>query len=93
MALIRGTVNPLNVLDVRTLPHIPVHFAKTYTENIRDMAQINDWIYSNLNSRFCVKKSHILDKNNKIVEICEIGLEDPKELTMLSLGCPLLHKI
>jgi hypothetical protein len=92
MALIRGTVNPLNVLGVRVVPHIPFHFAKTYTENTRYMAEIDQWIYVNLSSRYCVKKSHMLDKNSKIAEVCEIGVEDPKELTMLSLGCPFLYK-
>lgn len=92
MALIRGTVNPLNVLGIRKLSFIPPHFAKTYTENLRNMHSIDDWIYTNLNSRYCIKKSHMLDKNNKITEMCEIGMEDAKELTMLSLGCPYLHK-
>lgn len=92
MAITRGSVNPLNVLGLRTLTHIPFHFAKTYTDNIRSMAQIDEWMYSNLNSRYCVKKTHIVDKNNKISEVCEIGVEDPKELTMLTLGCPFLYK-
>lgn len=92
MALIRGTVNPLNVLGIRKLSFIPQHFAKTYTENLRNIHSIDDWIYTNLNSRYCIKKSHMLDKNNKITEMCEIGMEDAKELTMFSLGCPYLHK-
>jgi hypothetical protein len=91
MALIRGTVNPLNVLGVRKLSYIPFHFARTYTENIKELANIDNWIYVNLNSRYCVKKTHKLDKNNKITEMCEIAVEDPKELSMLSLGCPHLY--
>jgi len=92
MSLVRGTVNPLNVLGIRKLPNIPVHFAKLYTENTKDMHNIDNWIYTNLNSRYCVKKSHMLDKNNKITEVCEIGIEDHRELTLMSLGCPFLHK-
>lgn len=92
MALNRGEVNPLNVLGVRKLPYVPFHFAKTYTENLKDIYEIDDWIYTNLNSRYCIKKTHKLDKNNKISEVCEIAVEDPKELSMLSLGCPYLHK-
>jgi hypothetical protein len=92
MTLIRGTVNPLNVLGVRKLQYMPSHFARTYTENLKEIHNIDDWMYINLNSRYCVKKSHMLDKKNKITEMCEIGVEDPKELTMLSLGCPYLHK-
>jgi hypothetical protein len=93
MSLIRGSVNPLNVLEIRKLSFSPSHFAKTYVENIKDMYDIDKWIYKNLNSRYCIKKSHTLDRNNKIVEMCEIGLEDPRELTLLSLACPHLHKI
>ena len=59
---------------------------------IKDLHNIDDWMYTTLNSRYCIKKSHMLDSNNKITEMCEIGVEDPKELTMLSLGCPYLHK-
>ena len=91
MSLIRGTVNPLNVLGVRKLPYIPFHFGRTHTQNIKDIHSIDDWIYTNLNSRYCIKKTHMLDSNNKITEMCEIGMEDHKELTMLSLGCPYLH--
>ena len=92
MALIRGTVNPLNVLGVRKLHYMPLHFAKTYTENLKDTHLIDDWIYRNLNSRYCIKKNHILDNTNKITEVYEIGMEDHKELTMFSLGCPYLYK-
>jgi hypothetical protein len=27
-----------------------------------------------------------------MIEVIEIGIEDPRELTLLSLGCPYLHK-
>lgn len=91
MSLMRGTVNPLNVLGVRKLLYIPSHFGKTHTQNLKDIQNIDDWIYSNLNSRYCIKKNHVIDDNNRITEVCEIGLEDPRELTMLSLGCPYLH--
>jgi hypothetical protein len=91
MTLIRGTVNPLNVLGVRKLSYVPLHFAKMYSSNLKQIYNIEDWIYNNLNSRYCIKKNHILDSSNKITEVCEISMEDPKELTMLSLGCPYLH--
>jgi len=92
MALIRGTVNPLNVLKLRKLQYVPLHFTKIYVDNIKDIKNIDNWIYSNLNSRYCIKKSHKVDNNSRITEFCEISMEDPKELTMLSLGCPYLHK-
>lgn len=92
MALSRGSINPLNLLGVRKLGFTPPHFAKTYIDNIGEMANIDTWIYQNLNSRYCLKKTYIVSSNNKMIEACEIGIEDPKELTMLSLGCPFIHK-
>ena len=91
MALNRGTVNPLNVAGVRKISYMPLHFSKMHC-NILEIKNIDDWMYTNLNSRYCIKKTHILDSSKKITEVCEVGVEDPRELTMLSLGCPHLHK-
>lgn len=86
MALIRGRVNPLNVLGLRKLSSIPPHFAKMSTKNVDRIDAIDNWIYTRLDSRYCIKKSHIVE-DKKITEMLEIGVEDPKELSMLSLGC------
>lgn len=91
MALIRGRVNPMNVLGLRRLNHIPPHFAKMSTKHIDRLEHIDSWIYTRLDSRFCVKKSYVVE-DKKLTEVLEIGVEDPKELTMLSLGCQYLHK-
>jgi len=88
MALIRGRVNPLNVLGFRRLNFIPSNFAKITSKNMDMITQIDGWIYDRLDSRFCVKKNYILDHDNKMVEVLEIGIEDPKELSMFTLGCP-----
>ena len=91
MALVRSRVNPLNVLGLRRLNFIPPHFAKMSSRSISEFDKIDRWIYSKLDSRFCVKKSYILDDSNKLVEVLEIGVEDPKELSMLTLGCPYIQ--
>jgi hypothetical protein len=91
MALIRGKVNPLNVLGLRRLTHIPPHFAKMTTSKVDKFDIIENWVYTKLDSRFCIRKTYKVNDENKIVEIIEIGVEDPKELSMLSLGCPHLH--
>lgn len=54
--------------------------------------KIDAWIYQNLDSRYAIVKSLQLDSNNKMVEITELGVEDAKELTILSLSCPYLDK-
>jgi len=87
MSLLRGTINPLNVLGLRKLSHIPPHFAKMTTRNVDKIDVIDSWIYTRLDSRYCVKKSYILDQDKKMVEVVEIGIEEPRELSMFSLGC------
>ena len=90
MALARGRINPLNVLGLRRLNTIPPHFGTLTIYNIDDVEKINYWIYYNLNSRYCIKIQQGLNENRQITDLCEIGVEDPKELTMLSLACPYL---
>jgi hypothetical protein len=91
MSLNRGTVNALNVLGFRKLPFIPEHFSKLSIDYKVDIKAIEHWIEYNLNSRYSIKMGYSLNGSRKIVESIEIGLEDPKELTMLSLGCYYLH--
>jgi hypothetical protein len=92
MSLSRGQVNPLGVLELRQLDFIPEHFTKlTIERNVR-LELLNSWINYNLNSRYSVKESIIVNQSNKIIEVYEIGIEDPKEVTMLTIGCPYLHQ-
>ena len=91
MALNRGTLNALNVLGFRKLSFIPQHFAKMSISYKPDIKVIEHWIEYNLNSRYAIRENYGLDSNRKIIPIVEIGIEDPKELTMLSLGCSYLH--
>jgi hypothetical protein len=54
--------------------------------------RIENWVYQNLDSRYAIVKSLKLDSSNKLVEIQELGVEDAKELTILSLSCQYLDK-
>jgi hypothetical protein len=92
MSLNRGTVNALGVLGFRKVPFIPAHFSKLSIDHRIDIKAIEHWIEYNLNSRYSIKMNYKLDYARKVIEVTEIGLEDPKELTMLSLGCQYLHK-
>lgn len=78
---------------MRKLKFIPKHFTKINVSRSVNIKLLDQWISYHLNSRYGIRKSYILDQNNKLVEIYEIGLEDPKEITLLTLGCPLLHNI
>lgn len=92
MSLSRGTVNPLSVLGFRKLSFIPEHFKTISIEHGVDLKIIERWIEYNLNSRYAIRPGFVLNSNKKITAILQIGLEDPRELTMLSLGCSHLHK-
>lgn len=93
MSLKRNEVNPLSVLGLRKLNFIPEHFEKIAINNKSlDTKFLENWINYNLNGRYAIIKNLILD-NNKMIEVIEIGLEDHKEMSMLTLGCPYLHKI
>jgi hypothetical protein len=91
MPLSRNEPNPLSVLGYRKLNFIPQHFSKLHVDKHFNIKLLDQWINYHLNSRYAIKKTHILNENNKIIEVYEIGVEDPKELTMLTLGCPYLH--
>jgi hypothetical protein len=92
MSLSRGEVNPLGVLGLRRLSFIPKHFTTvTVGNNLIDIKLLDHWINYHLNSRYAIKKSLKLDSLKKITEVIEIGIEDPRELTMLTLGCPYVH--
>lgn len=92
MALNRGKVNALNVLGFRKLSFIPDHFSKLSFNHKFDTKLVEHWIEYNLNSRYAIQINYSLDKDRKMISVTEIGIEDPKELTMLSLGCHHLHK-
>jgi hypothetical protein len=93
MALVRGEINPLGVLGMRKLSFIPEHFARiTIKIHKSDIKILDQWINYNLNSRYAIKETIVLDESNKMVESIIIGMEDPKEITMFTLGCTKIHK-
>jgi hypothetical protein len=92
MGLNKGKANPLNILSMRRLNRIPPNFTKLLIKNFVDTKELDKWIYLNLDSRYCIKKTTVVD-DNKLTTAIEVGIEDGKELTMFSLACPLLHKI
>jgi hypothetical protein len=92
MSLLKGSVNPLNVLGVRRLSYMPKHFARMTINDQLNSDRIDAWVYQNLDSRYAIVKSLKIDSNNKMIEIQELGVEDAKELTILSLSCPYLDK-
>jgi hypothetical protein len=92
MSLNRSEVNPLSALGLRKLSFIPEHFSKITVGLILDIRLLDHWINYNLNSRYAIRETFSVDSANKMDKVIEIGIEDPKELTMLTLGCPHIQK-
>jgi len=91
MALKRNEINPLNVLGFRKLSFIPKHFSTLIITKKIEIKLLDHWIQFNLNSRYAIQASLKLDSNKKISQVILVGMEDPKELTMLTLGCNILQ--
>jgi hypothetical protein len=92
MGISKGRANPLNVLSMRRLNRIPPNFTKIQLRDFFETKELDSWIYLNLDSRYCVRKTAIV-VDNKLTTAVEVGIEDAKEVSMLTLACPLLHKI
>jgi hypothetical protein len=91
MSLSRQEVNPLGVLGLRKLKFIPKHFTKIGVDIYVDANLLDHWIVYNLNSRYAIKNTTSLDSDNRLIDIIEVGIEDPKEMLMFTLGCPHIH--
>jgi hypothetical protein len=88
-------INPLNVLDMRRLYFIPPHFSCItfiiYGWHDTTIKKIDQWVFENLNSRYCLKTIQKLDAQRAIQLKLVLGVEDSKELTMFSLKCPYIE--
>ena len=75
---------------------MPPHFSSMVLplpEHWNDVVKkIDQWVYENLNSRYCLKTTQILDNDRKIVNRYVLGVEESKELTMFTLKCPHINK-
>lgn len=91
MSLIKETVNPLSVLGCRRLYYMPEHFKRLTVNKSLDIENLSYWINYHLNSRYAIRKKFMLDQNKKVIEVIEVGFEDPSEITFFTLGCPHLH--
>lgn len=89
MALKAGKVNALNVLDLRKVSFPAHHFHYTSISKYSPIhyKNLDQWIYSNLNSRYYIGQAvDIVD--NTIVFVTKIGFEQEKELSFFKLACP-----
>jgi len=92
MGIYKGRVNPLNLLSMRRINRIPPNFTKIYLKDFLNYRELDRWIYLNLDGRYCIKKSTIVDEN-RVIFVFEVGLENPAEMSMLTLACPHLQGV
>jgi len=85
-------INPLNFYGIRQCEVPAPHFEYVTIEMRRyNLEQtIVKWITQNLKGRFYVGAIHELNQHNKPQKVIKIGFEDPKELSIFTLGCPYL---
>lgn len=89
MALKAGKVNALNVLDLRKVSFPAHHFHYTTIGKYSPLfyKHLDQWIYSNLNSRYYIGQAIDL-VDNTLVFVTKIGFEQEKELSFFKLACP-----
>lgn len=89
MALRAGKVNALNALDLRKVSFPAHHFHYTSINKYSPVyyKTLDQWIYSNLNSRYYIGQAVDL-VDNTLVFVTKIGFEQEKELSFFKLACP-----
>lgn len=77
-------LNPLDVLNKRSLKWLPPHFSKSRMSMtaVYQHEKIDSWIKHRLKGRYCVVNKY---------DGLYIGFEDEKELTYFMLACPYLR--
>jgi len=88
MALKHGKPNPLNLLDLRRVrfPARHFHYTKLNVYRPNQSIKIDDWIFRNLNGRYYVGQTILLDNNNSLTYGTKVGFEEEKELSFFLLS-------
>lgn len=88
MALKHGKPNPLNLLGLRRVRFPARHFHYTVLSKFNPNRSMNvdDWIYQNLNGRYYVGQTVIVDNTNTISYATKVGFEEEKELSFFLLS-------
>ena len=88
-------LNPLEVLNKRSLSHIPPHFAKFKIDD-RGVSfgsdSLENWIRNRLKGRYAIAKQPTIDKDEHLKTATFVAFEDQKELTYFMLACPHLRR-
>ena len=86
--MIKGKINPLNVLDIRKLDFCPPYFeTTTFAMKYNIISAMEEWITLNCNGRYFIGRSVQL-VNDQITSSLKVGFESPSELSYFLLACP-----
>lgn len=82
-------LNPLDVLNKRSLKWLPPHFVKSRLalSALYHQEKIDSWIKHRLKGRYCV----LVKPDSTSAQNLVVGFEDEKELTYFMLACPYLR--
>lgn len=90
MALKINEPNALGTLGLRQVSFVPEHFTSVILDNGINIQNLQSWINYNLNSRYAISKTYTISDKGIMIEATKVGFEDPAEMTIFMLGCPLL---
>ena len=87
-------LNPLEVLNKRSVSHIPPHFAKLKLEDqiMFQHGSLENWVKVKLHGRYAIAKQPCIDKDGHLKTATFVAFEDQKELTYFMLACPYLRR-
>ena len=89
-------LNPLEVLNKRSLSHIPPHFAKLKVDDgnhfLSQNGNIETWVRTRLRGRNSISRLPSIDKDGHLKTATFVAFEDQKELTYFMLACPHLRR-
>jgi hypothetical protein len=87
-------LNPLEVLNKRSLSYVPPHFAKMKIADneLHLSGNIESWVRNKLKGRYAISKHPSIDKDGHVKSATFVAFEDQKELTYFMLACPHLRR-
>ncbi len=87
-------LNPLEVLNKRSVSHIPPHFAKFKIDDqgLFQHSSLENWVKAKLKGRYAISKQPTIDKDGHLKTATFVAFEDQKELTYFMLACPYLRR-
>lgn len=84
-------LNPLDVLKIRKVETMPVHFAKMKLHDWYTL-EIEEWIKDKLQGRYSITRLANIDSTDSLKLDMFVGFEDHKEMTYFMLACPHLRR-